>query len=151
MSRLHVPIAAHVLLTRADGKVLFQRRAGTGFADGQWSVPAGHVEAGETFHAAAARELREETGVSVTVTDLELLCVQQKLDTDGQERVDVFFRAAVPADQQPQILEPDRCDGLRWATPAAPPEPVVAYVGAALRQIAGGVGVLSYFGYETPD
>lgn len=32
---------------------------------GQWSLPGGRVEAGETDHAAVVRELREETGLDV--------------------------------------------------------------------------------------
>ena len=30
-----------------------------------WEMPAGHIEAGEVAHEAAARELREETGASL--------------------------------------------------------------------------------------
>jgi len=45
-----------------DGRLLLIRR-GTGPAAGEWSVPGGRVEAGETLAEAVVRELAEETGV----------------------------------------------------------------------------------------
>ena len=45
-----------------DGRLLLIRR-GRGPAAGQWSVPGGRVEAGETVGEAVVRELAEETGL----------------------------------------------------------------------------------------
>ncbi len=47
-----------------DGCVLLVRR-GHGPAAGQWSVPGGRVEWGETLAAAVVREVAEETGLEV--------------------------------------------------------------------------------------
>jgi 8-oxo-dGTP diphosphatase len=45
-----------------DGRLLLIRR-GHGPAAGEWSIPGGRVEAGETLAEAVVRELAEETGV----------------------------------------------------------------------------------------
>jgi len=42
-------------------------RRGHGPGAGEWSVPGGRVEAGETLHEAVVREVWEETGVEVVV------------------------------------------------------------------------------------
>jgi 8-oxo-dGTP diphosphatase len=45
-----------------DGRLLLVRR-GRGPAQGEWSVPGGRVELGETVGEAVVRELAEETGI----------------------------------------------------------------------------------------
>lgn len=148
-NRHKMAVAAHLLLENDRGEVVFLRRANTGYADGQWSVPAGHVDAGETVVEACVRETAEELGVVLAESDVRPILVQHKRDSDGEERVDFFFAATLPEGQVPIIAEPDKCDGLDWADLLAPPQPLVAYVGAALAAVAVGEDtVLTYFGFD---
>ncbi|MCP2259588.1 ADP-ribose pyrophosphatase YjhB, NUDIX family [Streptoalloteichus tenebrarius] len=50
----------------ADGRLLLVQR-GNDPGRGRWSVPGGRVEPGESDAAAVAREVEEETGLSVRV------------------------------------------------------------------------------------
>ena len=52
-----------------DGRTLLIRR-GSEPLRGQWSIPGGTLELGESLEAGVARELLEETGLEVRVLDL---------------------------------------------------------------------------------
>jgi 8-oxo-dGTP diphosphatase len=58
-------VAVGGVCTGAEALLLVRR--GRGPAAGEWSIPGGHVEWGETLHEAVVRELREETGLEVVV------------------------------------------------------------------------------------
>ena len=52
-----------------DGRTLLIRR-GSEPLRGEWSIPGGTLELGESLQAGVARELREETGLDVRVLEL---------------------------------------------------------------------------------
>lgn len=58
--------ASGVLAVNDDGAILLQRRRDTG----QWALPMGKQEIGETVTECAVRETKEETGLQVEVTGL---------------------------------------------------------------------------------
>lgn len=58
-------VAVGAVCTHLEALLLVRR--GRGPAQGQWSVPGGHVVWGETVHEAVVRETYEETGLAVVV------------------------------------------------------------------------------------
>ncbi len=63
------PKVAAAVLVEVDGRLVLVRR-GIEPAMGRWAFPSGYVDRGEALEEAAAREVREETGLEVRVTRL---------------------------------------------------------------------------------
>jgi len=56
-------VPASYLILRRGNEILLMRRKGSGYYDGWYSVPAGHVEAGELPMNALIREIKEELSI----------------------------------------------------------------------------------------
>jgi len=129
MTERGIPTGVHVLCER-EGRVLLLRRAGTGFFDGLYSLPGGHVEQGESILHAAARELEEETGLRLVPDDVDWLgIIHRRSDTN---RIDFFLRA-LRWQGEPVLREPDKCSDMGWFARDDLPGEIVAYVKVALE------------------
>jgi ADP-ribose pyrophosphatase YjhB (NUDIX family) len=60
-------VGAAVVIFDGEGRLLLIRRAPGMSQEGKWAIPAGYVDYGEEIREAAARELREETGLEAEV------------------------------------------------------------------------------------
>jgi 8-oxo-dGTP diphosphatase len=127
--RATFPVTVHLFFFR-ENQVLLLRRFNTGYADGQFSVPAGHLDGGETVIAAAAREALEEVGVRIAPQDIEFTSVMHRLE--DQERVDFFVNIHKWAGE-PANAEPDKCDEIRWVDINDLPANTIPYIKQALQ------------------
>lgn len=139
--RFRLSVAVFLLLRRGDA-VLCLRRAGTGWMDGAWSVPAGGLDAGETLVQAALRETREEVGVAVAPTDARLVHTLH-CRTAGEDWIGAVF-AADRWIGEPRLCEPDKHDGLAWHPVTALPEHMIPYVRQAIANAEAGLAFSSY-------
>lgn len=146
MARFKLIPEVHLLLFDA-GRVLLLQRAHTGYADGQYSVVAGHADGSETLREAMCREALEEAGLHIAPDDLDLAHMIHRR-SDG-ERVSVFFRAR-RWQGEPANREPHKCSHLGWFALDALPEPMVPYVQHGMAQALAGVSY-SEFGWSPED
>jgi len=149
--RFKVVPAVYVIFQR-DGKVLLLKRANTGYMDGLYSLPAGHVDGDEPAVLAAVREAQEEVAVTLTRDSLRLVHVMHRQadisDRDGKhERIDLFFEVT-DWPGKPTNNEPNKCSELRWTAIADLPDNMVPEVKVVLEKVAAGE---VYSDYNFPD
>jgi 8-oxo-dGTP diphosphatase len=133
----------HLLLTDDQGRILFGRRAGTGYADGAFHPPSGHLEAEESVVEALRREAVEEIGVQIAPEDVEFAHIMHNSSSGG--RVAFFFQVR-QWEGEPTNMEPDKCDALEWFAADALPADMIPYCREALGHISSGKS-LSLFGW----
>lgn len=111
------------------------RRKGSGYYDGWYSVPAGHVEAGELPLGGLAREVVEELEITIDPNDARLVhtMYRTKHDETG-DRVDLFFEVTKWSGEIANT-EPHKCDDIRWFPVSALPENMMHHVKHAVQSI----------------
>lgn len=107
-------LSASVVLWRGP-EILVMKRAG-GFSAGGWFIPGGHLEAGERPHEAAAREVFEETGITVDAASLQLVDVMTYEAGSGTAHT-VIYNGDCPPGAEAAINEEHTVS--RWMTPEA--------------------------------
>lgn len=123
-------IAATILLvTRDFRKALFLWHAKIGL----WTQSGGHADGDSDIHAVALRELEEETGVKgaklMTRIPLHMHRFDYPSEVFGYRKsiYNLCFLAILPENQEPKIMEPEKCEAMRWATPDEALEMIRSY------------------------
>jgi len=140
------PVTVHMFFLR-ENKILLSRRYRTGYMDGYYSIPAGHLDGNEPVRQAALREAHEEIGVQIDPADIAFAGVFHR--SEGDERVD-FFVHVQNWNGEPVNAEPGKCDDIRWADIDHLPENTVPYVRQAIENFRAGV-LFEEFGWKKKD
>lgn len=138
------PVPACAVVVRRPGQVLLCRRS-IEPRRGAWGLPAGYMEVDESPETTAVREVREETGLLVQVTDL--VDVLQTLDDPRKPSLLVVYEAREAGGE---LLPGDECDELGFFRFDELPEPL-AFRNDRLILERLAKGVLARWPIPTPN
>lgn len=109
--RNKIPVTVQIVLIKKN-KILLMKRFNTGYEDGKYCLPGGHVEKGEEIKQAGIREAKEELGIDIKNEDLEVKHVLYRKVKDNAY-VD-FILICKEWSGEIKINEKDKCNEIRW-------------------------------------
>lgn len=103
---------ADIAFIKEDGgkkKILLMQRCNTGFDDGYYELPGGHVEKDEDIYNAMIREIEEELLIKLQRKDIKLVHIMHHYTG---KRLNFIFVS--DKNINPIIGEKDKCSDLSW-------------------------------------
>lgn len=108
-----LPIGINALILNEQNQILLGLRAGHRGGKGTYGLIGGKAKNGESIEETAKREIKEETGLTVEVEDLEVINMFTTQSTSDT----VFYQVGVLVKKysgEPQNMEPAKCDELKF-------------------------------------
>ncbi|MFT7507805.1 MAG: mutator protein MutT [Acidimicrobiales bacterium] len=134
MSNRHNVHAAVFVVLERDDTVFILRRANTGWADGMWTLPSGHIDQGQTAVEAAIVESKEEAGITILPEHLEFIHVHHVFDV----YVNYYFRAT-QWEGEPMLGEPELCSEVQWCKRTELPQDTIMHVLKMISDVDAGL------------
>ena len=108
-------IVVDLMLTRKNersGKkeILLALRKNTGYNDGSYELPGGHVDEGEDLMNAMVREAEEELNIKLKVEDLHIEHILHHYKGNRLK----FIISTNKYEGNLEIGEPEKCEKLEW-------------------------------------
>ena len=116
-------------------QILMLKRAGTGYCDGYFDLPGGHLEANEDIFDGMIREAKEEIGISIKREDMEILHIYHRYK-GGMLK---FVFKTDKYNGIPINNELDKCEKIEWIDFEYLPENIVPSIKIELDNIKNGV------------
>ena len=130
--RNKIPITVQLLIIK-ENKILLIKRINTGYEDGKYSLPGGHVEANEEIRKTAIREAKEEIGIQINKEDLDLYKVLNRKIKEGGEYVDFIFKVK-KWNGNITNEEKDKCEKIIWSDVDKIPENILDFIPEILKE-----------------
>lgn len=126
------PISAQLLLVK-ENKILLMKRKNTGYEDGKYCFPGGHVKADEEIRQAAIREAKEEIGIDIKKEDLELYKILNRKIEEGGEYIDFVFKVKKWTGDVTNA-ESEKCEEIIWKDINNIPENILDFIPEILKE-----------------
>lgn len=117
-----------------EGKILLGRRKGL-FAAGEYQIPGGHLEFMESFHDCLEREITEECGIKIK--NIQFQYVANFYLYKPRHYVHIGMIADWESGE-PQVLEPEKCEGWAWYALDTLPTPLMKSAQLAVENYKSG-------------
>ncbi len=85
-------LAVRALIRDSQGRILLLKRQNTHYYDGQWCLPGGKVEYGQTLEEAVDREVLEETALTCLNKDYLFFCESLPGQENDLHYITFYFR-----------------------------------------------------------
>lgn len=140
--RFAAVVDLHLFLIKKD-KILLLKRVNTGYMDGFYHVPAGHLDGSERLIDGLIREANEELGIKILEKDAELVHIMH--NKSNNERLGLFFEVK-NWEGKVKNIEPEKHDEVDWFNLDNLPKNIVPYAKVAIDNYRKEV-LLSHFGW----
>lgn len=114
-----------------DGRVMLGKRKGAHGA-GDWSFAGGHLELGESVEECAKRELEEESGLIASSVTLGPW-TEDVIEND--KHYVTLFVIVNAFEGEPQLLEPNKCEGWHWFEWDELPSPLFKPIRSLIQKV----------------
>jgi 8-oxo-dGTP diphosphatase len=126
----HIQVGVGAIVMNEQGQLfLAQRGHNVAHEQGYWEFPGGAVEFGEGLVDAVRREIDEEYGIIIDVT--ELVGVYEQM-IDGEHWISPTYIAHLVSGEA-CIQEPDTCIAIGWFHPQEIPQPLTKISQSGLK------------------
>jgi 8-oxo-dGTP diphosphatase len=105
-------VGCHGVIANRARILVLRRAESMSYKPGLWDLPGGHLALGESFEACLLREIKEETGLDVSV---ERLLGIHKIESDPYLQALYACRLTI---YRPIKLRPDEHVEARWVSAA---------------------------------
>lgn len=116
-----------------DDKILLSRRFNTGWQDGNYALPSGHLDPNETIVEALLRETKEEVGIEIDSKSIQIVHTMHRMNI----YIDFFF-TCMAWTGEPRNMEPEKCDDMSWFSFTELPANMVPSVRYAIKEYQEG-------------
>jgi len=110
----YIGVSVGAMIVNERGEVLLCKRSNRASNEREcWEVPGGAVEFNERLEDAIHREMKEELGVEIDLVE-QFPAANHIIPSDKQHWVPTTFLAKLKKGSVPKIMEPEKCDDIRW-------------------------------------
>ena len=102
---------------------------------------AGHADGGEELKTAMIREAREEAGIEISPSNLDVVGA---MHFKGDKEYIHFFLKASAWSGDVANMEPEKCDDLRWFDIEDLPDNTIPYIRHAIENYRKGIWFSSF-------